>query len=120
MKAVEVTGIEALRRRFQVAGSPAPFAKALRQEAEAIVAEARRAAPGNLARTIEVEDVSQGETIAFRIGTRDPAGRAAEFGTLTTPATPWFWPILQAHLPRIKDKLRNIALGPLSGRSPRV
>jgi hypothetical protein len=109
--AIEITGIEALRRRFEAASALEPYRKALREEAEAIAAEARREATGDLGRTIEIEDVSQGETIAFIIGTPDPAGRAAEFGTLRKSATPWLWPIVKAHLPGIKDKLRNIALG---------
>lgn len=43
----------------------------------------------------------------------DPAGRAAEFGTLKRPATLWLWPIFKAHLPAIKDRLRKLALAPL-------
>lgn len=45
------------------------------------------------------------------VGTSDPAGRAAEFGTLRRPATPWLWPIFKAHLPAIKDRLRKLASG---------
>src|ERR1700758_2398856 len=66
----------------EAAGAPDAFKVVLRQEGEAIAAEARREAPGDLARTIEVADTSQGETIAFAVGTPDPAGRAAELGTL--------------------------------------
>ena len=36
MTAVEITGLEALRRRLEAAGTPEPFRKALREEAEAI------------------------------------------------------------------------------------
>ena len=96
MTAVEIAGIEALRRRFEAASAPEPFKSALREEAEAIAAEARREAPAVFAQAIAVEDVSQGETLAFAVGTADPAGRAAEFGTLMRPATPWLWPIVQA------------------------
>jgi hypothetical protein len=110
--AVEVTGLAALRRRLDAASAPEPFKKVLREEAEAIAAEVRREAPGNFARTIEVDDASRGEALAFIVGTPDPAGRVAELGTLERPATPWLWPILRAHLPGIKDKLRNIARGP--------
>ena len=113
MTAVEVTGLAALRRRLEAASAPEAFKKALREEAEAIAAEARREAPGEIGRTIEVEDVSQGERLAFAVGTTDPAGRAAEVGTLTQPATPWLWPILKARLPGIKDKLRKVAIAPL-------
>ncbi len=113
MTAVEVTGLQALRRRLEAASAPEPFKKALREEAEAIAAEARREAPGEIARTIEVVDVSQGERFGFTVGTSDPAGRAAEFGTLKRPATPWLWPIFRARLPAIKDRLRKLALAPL-------
>jgi hypothetical protein len=115
--AIEITGIEALRRRFETASAPEPFRKVLREEAEAIAAEARREAPGDLARTIEVEDASRGEAIAFTVDTPDPAGRIAELGSLEKPATSWLWPILQANLPGIKDKLRKIALGPFKNPS---
>lgn len=47
------------------------------------------------------------------VGTAYPAGRAAEFGTLKRPATPWLWPILRARLPAIKYRLRKLALAPL-------
>jgi hypothetical protein len=39
---VEITGVEALRRRFEAASAPERFKEALRDEAEAIGAEARR------------------------------------------------------------------------------
>jgi hypothetical protein len=108
VKAVEITGLEALRRRLEAAGAPEPFRTALREEAEAIAADARGEASGDLARTIEVEDVSQGERLAFTVGTSDSAGSAAEFGTLRQPATPWLWPILRARLPALKDRLRKV------------
>ena len=111
MTAVEIRGIEALRRRFEAASAPEPFKSALREEAEAIAAEARREAPAAFAQTIAVEDVSQGERLAFTVGTADPAGRSAEFGTLKQPAMPWLWPIVKARLPAIKDRLRKLALG---------
>jgi hypothetical protein len=110
---VEVTGLAALRRRLEAASAPEAFKQALREEAEAIAAEARREAPGELARTIDVVDVSKGERLGFAIGTTDPAGLAAEFGTLKRPAMPWLWPIFRARLPAIKDRLRKLALAPL-------
>ena len=60
MTAVKIAGIEALRRRFEAASAPEPFKSALREEAEAIGAEARREAPAVFAQAIAVEDVSQG------------------------------------------------------------
>ncbi len=111
MTAVEVKGIEALRARLAGAALPEPFKTALRDEAEALVAEARREAPVELAQTIEVEDVSQGDRPGFRVGTAAPLGRILEFGTLNQPARPWLWPIFRARLPGVKDKLRKVAAG---------
>ena len=112
MSAVEVKGLEALRARLAAAAAPEPFKKALREEAEALAAEARREAPPELAQTIEVKDVSQGERPGFSVGTADPAGRALELGTLKRPASPFLWPIFRARLPGIKDKLRKVAAAP--------
>ena len=109
MKAVEVTGLEALRARLARAAAPEPFKKALREEAEALAGELRREAPAELAAGIEVKDVSQGDRLGFSVGTADPAGRALEFGTLKRPASPWLWPIFRARLPGLKDKLRKLA-----------
>ncbi len=109
MKAVEVTGLEALRARLARAAAPEPFKKALREEAETLAAELRREAPAELAAGIEVKDVSQGDRLGFSVGTADPAGRALELGTLKRPASPWLWPIFRARLPAIKDKLRKLA-----------
>jgi hypothetical protein len=104
---------EALRARLAQAAAPEPFKKALREEAEALAAEARREAPPELARTIEVRDVSKGERLGFSVGTADPAGRALEFGTLKRPASPWLWPIFRARSPGIKEKLRKVTTAPL-------
>ena len=109
MKAVEVTGLEALRARLARAAAPEPFKKALREEAEALAGELRREAPAELAAGIEVKDVSQGDRLGFSVGTADPAGRALKFGTLKRPASPWLWPIFRARLPALKDKLRKLA-----------
>lgn len=116
MRAVKIAGVEALRRLLEGAGATEPFKKVLREEAEAIAAEARRTAPGDLVQTIFVEDASEGERLGFTIGTADPAGRIAEFGTLSQPAAPWLWPIVEARLPGLKDRLGKVASAPLKSR----
>jgi HK97 gp10 family phage protein len=108
--AVEIKGLDALRQRFEAAADPRRFKEAVRAEAEAIAAEARREAPGELGQSIEVKDASQGTTLAYTISTPDPLGRILEFGTLRRPASPWLWPIFRARLPAIKDRLRKVAV----------
>jgi hypothetical protein len=114
--AVKIAGVEALRRSLEAAGAAEPFKNVLREEAEAIAAEARRAAPGNAAQSIVVEDVSESEKPGFAVGTPDAAGRTAEFGTLSRPATPWLWPIVEGRSPGLKDKLRKLASAPIKSR----
>ncbi len=118
MKAVEVTGLEALRARLARAAAPEPFKKALREEAEALAAELRREAPAELAAGIEVKDVSQGDRLGFSVGTADPAGRALEFGTLKRPASPWLWPIFRARLPALRTSFENSRARLPRGRPP--
>ena len=56
MTAVTVKGLEALQRRLAAASAPEAVKATLREEAEAIAAEARARAPGKLANTIEIVD----------------------------------------------------------------
>jgi hypothetical protein len=83
----------------------------LRHEADELAAEAARAAPGHLGATVEVRDVSLGDSIAFAVGTPERAARYIESGTVRRPASPWLTPIFQARLPRIKQSLRNTLMG---------
>ena len=108
MSAAKVTGLEALQRRFAAAAAPQPIKAVLRTEAEAIAADARRAAPGELGQTVEVIDDSREMRLAYAIGTSDPAGRFLEFGTSSRPATPWLWPVFRARSPGVKPKLRKL------------
>ena len=109
MSAVEIRGLAALRKRLAAAAAPQAFKATLRDEAEALAEEARRDAPGELGRTVEVRDLSQGMRLAYAIGTPDPLGRFLEFGTARRPATPWLWPVFRARLPGIKHSLRKVA-----------
>ena len=108
MTAGVVKGLETLRRRLVGAAAPQPIKTALRTEAEAIAAEARDAAPGELGQTVELIDQSRDMKLAYAIGTADPAGRYLEFGTVRRPAAPWLWPIFRARSPGVKHKLRRL------------
>jgi HK97 gp10 family phage protein len=105
---VAVRGLEALRRRLDAPGLPQDVKEALQAEAEAIAEEARRAAPDELGPTVEVIDQSRDMKPAYAIGTTHPAGRFIEFGTVRRPATPWLWPVFQAHSRGIKHKLGKV------------
>jgi hypothetical protein len=108
VSAVEVRGLEALRKRLEAAADLRLFKEALREEAEAITAETRREAPGELGQSIEVRDLSRGAELACAISTSDSLARILEFGTLRRPASPWLGPIFRARLPAIKDRLRKV------------
>jgi hypothetical protein len=106
--AVKVNGIDSLRRRFAAAAAPEPIKAALRTEADAIAAEARRGAPGVLGDTVEVIDDSRGTRPAYIIGSSHPAARLLEYGTVRRPATPWLWPVFRARSSGVKHKLRKL------------
>jgi len=107
MTAVDVRGLAALRRKLEARSLPQALMDTARKEAEAIARDAARAAPGALGQTVEAKDVSHGDTIAFAVGTANPAGRFVEYGTVRQPAAPWLWPVFRARLPRIKQSLRD-------------
>ena len=108
MTAVEIRGLEALRRRLAAAAVPQAVKGTLQAEAEAIAEEARARAPGELGGTVEIIDQSRGMKPAYAIGTAQPAGRFIEFGTSRRPATPWLWPVFRARSPGVKHKLRKV------------
>jgi HK97 gp10 family phage protein len=108
VSAVVVKGLDALQRRLAAAARSQPLKAALRAEAEAIAADARNAAPGELGQTVEVIDDSRETRLTYAIGTSDPAGRFLEFGTARRPATPWLWPVFRARSPAVKHKLREL------------
>lgn len=113
MNAVIVRGLSALQKRFDAGRVVKPMRRVLRQEADAIARDAARAAPGNLGGTVEVADKSQGEKIAYAVGSDHRAARFIEYGTLRRPATPWLFPVFRARLPRVKQNLRNIVVASL-------
>jgi hypothetical protein len=108
MTAVVIDGLESLRRKLAKTAEPAAIKEALRNEAEAIAAEARARAPGEVADTVEIVDESRGLKLAYAIGTADPAGRFIELGTARRPATPWLWPAFRTRSPGIKRRLATL------------
>ena len=108
MSAAEIRGLEALRARLAAAGAPEPIKGALREEAEAIAEDARRAAPGRLGAAVDVVDQSGELRPAFAIGTAHRAGRFLEYGTVKMPAKPWLWPAFHGRSPTLKHKLRRL------------
>lgn len=110
MSGVIVRGLSALQKRFDAGRVVEPMRGVLRQEADAIAKDAARAAPGNLGRTVEVKDSSQGDEIAYTVGSAHRAARFIEYGTLRRPVTPWLFPVFRARLPRVKQNLRKMVL----------
>lgn len=99
MVAVEITGLESLDRRLANLARLAGLEPALREEAEAVAAEARarlasHRGSGELARSVEIFELGEGDSPTFGIGTPDPAGRQLEFGTRRMRAYPWLLPVL--------------------------
>ena len=108
MTAVEIRGLDILRRRLAAASALQPIKASLLAEAEAIAEHARSEAPGELGQTVEVVDNSRGMRPAYAIGTAHPAARHREFGTVRRPATPWLWPAFRARSAGVTTKLRKL------------
>jgi hypothetical protein len=81
--AAVVRGLTALQKRLSLAVAPKAVQRTLLQEAEAIAAGTRSRAPGELAKSVEIIDVSKGARLAYAVGTPEPAGRYLEHGTVS-------------------------------------
>jgi bacteriophage HK97-gp10 putative tail-component len=117
--AVAIKGLAALQRRLALVPAPKELRRVVLQEAQAIAAEARNHAPGELGESVEVKDVSRGTRLAYAIGTPEPAGHYLEYGTARRHATPWLMPAFRGRLPRIKHALGRMVATALrsSGRN---
>ena len=113
---VTVKGLDALQRKLASAVAVTPVKQALHAEAVAIAAEARARAPGALGESIEIIDQSRGDSPAFAVGTRDPAGRFIEHGTARRTPTPWLGPIFWARSLRVKHSLARLIAANLKPR----
>ena len=111
--AVEIRGLDGLRKRFAALGAMKGLQPALRAEAEAVAAEAKarlteRDPDSSLARWIKIMELEAGDQPAYAVGTDDPAGFFLEFGTRRSRASPWLVPALHARLPGINHAVRNV------------
>jgi hypothetical protein len=112
--AVTIKGLANLQKRLAFASATPSVGETLLEEAEAIAAEARNRAPGEVGHAVEIKDVSQDTRLAYAIGTPDPAGRHVEHGTVKRHATPWLTPVFRARLPRVKHALGRVVAGALN------
>lgn len=111
--AVEIRGLDRLRKRFAALGAMEDLQPALRAEAEAVAAEAKarlteRDPDSSLARSIKIMELTAGDQPAYAVGTDDPAGFFLEFGTSRSRASPWLVPALHARLPGINHAVRKV------------
>jgi hypothetical protein len=113
---VEVKGLAEVQQRLAAAGAPGPLKATLRGDADSIAEEARRGAPGELEAAVEIVDQNRGSRLAYAIGTRHPAGRLLEFGSLHRAATPWLWPVFRARTRGINHKLRKLVVSAFKNR----
>jgi HK97 gp10 family phage protein len=111
--AVEIRGLDALRKRFAALGAVKDLGPALRAEAEAVAEAARetlreRGPQSQLARSIKIMELAGGDQPAFAVGTDDPAGFFLEFGTARRRAFPWLVPVLHGRLPAVNHAVRKV------------
>jgi hypothetical protein len=111
--AVEIRGLDALRKRFAALGAVKDLGPALRAEAEAVAEAARetlreRDPQSQLARSIKIMELAGGDQPAFAVGTDDPAGFFLEFGTARRRAFPWLVPVLHGRLPAVNHAVRKV------------
>lgn len=121
-RAVEIAGLESLRRGLAGLGAMKGLQAALRAEAEAVAAAAKatltaRDPASNLARSIKIMDLGQKDKPAFAVGTEEPAGHFLEFGTTRIPAFPWLRPALHAQSSSVNHTLRKVIATALKARS---
>jgi hypothetical protein len=111
--AVEIRGLDALRKRFAALGTMKDLGPALRAEAEAVAEAARerlreRDPESRLAQSIKIMELEAGGHPAFAVGTDEPAGFFLEFGTARSRAFPWLVPVLHARLPAVNHAVRKV------------
>lgn len=111
--AIEIRGLDAMRKRFAALGAVKDLGPALRAEAEAVADAARerlreRDPESQLAQSIKIMELEAGDHPAFAVGTEDPAGFFLEFGTARRRAFPWLVPALHARLPAVNHAVRKV------------
>ena len=116
--AVEIRGLDGLRKRFANLGALKDLQPALRAEAEAVAEEAKarlteRNPNSLLARSIKIMELGTEDQPAYAVGTDDPAGFFLEFGTSRMRASPWLVPALHTRLPGINHAVRKVIVAAL-------
>lgn len=111
--AVEMRGLEGLRKRFAALGALNDLRPALRAEAEAVAEEAKarlseRDPNSGLGQSIKIIALGTADQPAYAVGTDDPAGFFLEFGTSRRRASPWLVPALHSRLPAINQAVRKV------------
>jgi hypothetical protein len=112
--AVEIRGLDGLRKRFAALGALKDLQPALRGEAEAVAAEARerlteRDPNSRLAGSIKIMELGTEDQPAYAVGTDDPDGFFLEFGTSRMRASPWLVPALHIRLPGINHASERLS-----------
>ena len=110
-----VSGLAALKRRFDLGPGPAVLRDEFRAQAAAMADEARAAleqehpdGTGALARSVSVRETGDEDAPRFDVGTASPVGRYLEFGTRRMRAQPWLVPALYRRLPAVKSSARRV------------
>jgi hypothetical protein len=111
--ALEIRGLDALRRRFTALGTMKDLGPALRAEAGAVPDAARerlreRDPASRLAQSNKIIELEAGDHPAFAVGTDEPAGFFLEFGTARRRAFPWLVPAWHARLPAVNHAVRKV------------
>ena len=75
MTAVSVRGLTTLRRKLEARALPQALKETARKEAEMLARDAAQGAPGDLGRTVEVKDMSHGNSNSLSRRNRS-SGRA--------------------------------------------
>jgi hypothetical protein len=111
--ALEIRGLNAMRKRFAALGAVKSLGPALRAEAEAVADAARerlreRDPQSRLAQPVKIIELEAGDQSVFAVGTDNPAGFFLEFGTARGRAFPWLVPVLDARLPAVNHAVRKV------------
>ncbi len=111
--ALEIRGLDPMRKRFAGLGAVKNLGPALRVEAEAVADAARERLREQdpkslLAQSIKIMELEAGDHPAFAVGTDEPAGFFLEFGSARRRAFPWLVPALHARLPAVNHAVQKV------------
>jgi hypothetical protein len=102
--ALEIRGLDAIRKRFAALGAVKDLAVA-----DAARERLRERDPNSqLAQSIKIMELEGGDHPVLAVGTDEPAGFFLEFGTARRGAFPWLVPALHARLPAVNHAVRKV------------